>query len=335
MLVGKRYNTNTVQIILLRRKVNEMSENKSLSTQEVADILHVSKSMIYELIRREEIVSYKIGRKVRFTQDDVDAYIARSRHEQSTQPIKRVEVTSELLSPEDDNSGLIISGQDVILDILSSQLRQKGIKSSRCYLSGFEGLLSLYQEKVNIVACHLYDTVENEYNIPYVRMLMPGTAATVINLSYRMQGLYVKQGNPKKIRTWKDLARDDVTIINRRPASASRILLDEKLHSMGIAPERVRGYDNIMVSHLTLATAISEGQADVGIGTQRISKKLEGLEFIPLMRERYDMVVRKELMETAEMKKLLEILRSDMFRKEISGISGNDYQDMGKIIAEV
>ena len=50
-----------------------MAQNQSLSTQEVADILHVSKSTIYDLIRKGEIHSYKIGRKVRFTQDDVDA----------------------------------------------------------------------------------------------------------------------------------------------------------------------------------------------------------------------------------------------------------------------
>ena len=71
-----------------------MAQNKSLSTQEVAQILHVSKSTIYELIRRGEINSYKIGRKVRFTQDDVDAYIARSRHEQSVQPVKRIDLQS-------------------------------------------------------------------------------------------------------------------------------------------------------------------------------------------------------------------------------------------------
>lgn len=67
-----------------------MAQNQSLSTQEVADILHVSKSTIYDLIRRGEIHSYKIGRKVRFTQDDVDAYIARSRHEHSTRPVKLI-----------------------------------------------------------------------------------------------------------------------------------------------------------------------------------------------------------------------------------------------------
>lgn len=105
-----------------------MAQNKSLSTQEFADILHVSKSTIYELIRRGEINSYKIGRKVRFTQDDVDAYIARSRHEQSVQPIRRTEVRSTLLNPQAKmGSGLIISGQDVRLEILRSAPVRKEI----------------------------------------------------------------------------------------------------------------------------------------------------------------------------------------------------------------
>ena len=53
-------------------EVRRMAPNKSLSTLEVAELLHVSKSTIYELIRRGDINSYKVGRKVRFTQDDVD-----------------------------------------------------------------------------------------------------------------------------------------------------------------------------------------------------------------------------------------------------------------------
>ena len=105
-----------------------MAQNRSLSTQEVADILHVSKSTIYDLIRKGEIHSYKIGRKVRFTQDDVDAYIARSRHEHSTRPVKNVDTHSTLLTPDqDEEPQLIISGQDVILDILASFLQQEGV----------------------------------------------------------------------------------------------------------------------------------------------------------------------------------------------------------------
>ena len=101
-----------------------MAQNKSLSTQEVADILHVSKSTIYDLIRKGEIHSYKIGRKVRFTQDDVDAYIARSRHEHSTRPVKNIDTHSTLLTPpKEELPELIISGQDVVLDILANYLQ--------------------------------------------------------------------------------------------------------------------------------------------------------------------------------------------------------------------
>ena len=134
-----------------------MPQNKSLSTQEVADILHVSKSTIYDLIRRGEIHSYKIGRKVRFTQDDVDAYIARSRHEHSTRAVKNVDASSELFSLKDDTDSLIISGQDVVLDLLANHLQQEGVNTQRAYLSGFEGLLSLYEGRINAAACNLYD----------------------------------------------------------------------------------------------------------------------------------------------------------------------------------
>ena len=115
-----------------------MAQNQSLSTQEVADILHVSKSTIYELIRKGEIHSYKIGRKVRFTQDDVDAYIARSRHEHSTMPVRKIDTHSTLLTPDkEEHPQLIIAGQDVILDILANYLQQEGVTAGRTYLSSF------------------------------------------------------------------------------------------------------------------------------------------------------------------------------------------------------
>ena len=108
-----------------------MALNKSLSTQEVADILHVSKSTIYDLIRRGEIYSYKVGRKVRFTQDDVDAYIARSRHEQSVQPVKKIDVQSSLLHPPQEDGAIVISGQDVVLDIVANYLHIKDVPAQR------------------------------------------------------------------------------------------------------------------------------------------------------------------------------------------------------------
>ena len=311
-----------------------MTKNKSLSTQEVADILHVSKSTIYDLIRKGEIHSYKIGRKVRFTQDDVDAYIARSRHEHSTRPVKNIDTHSTLLTPEkNEEPELIISGQDVVLDILANYLQQEGVNAARTYLNSFEGLLSLYQDNIHVAACHLYDG--ECYNASYVRSLMPGVPAVLVNVSYRTQGFYVRKGNPKNIQGWEDLKRQDITILNRRVGSSARILLDTQLKRLGISTKTVRGYDKIMKSHLTMAAAVAAGEADIAIGTERISRQIDNLDFIPLMEERFDFVIKKEMMETEAVQKLLKVLNSPVFRKEVSRFSGNDYRDLGTVICEV
>ena len=311
-----------------------MAQNKSLSTQEVADILHVSKSTIYDLIRRGEINSYKIGRKVRFTQDDVDAYIARSRHEHSTQPVKTVDTGSTLLTPANLGAPeLIISGQDVVLDILANYLQQEGLSAGRTYLSSFEGLLALYQDKVDVAACHLYDG--SGYNAGFVRSLIPGIPAVLVNVSYRSVGFYVRRGNPKGIRGWEDLARRDVSILNRRPGSSSRILLDVQLKRLGLAASNIRGYDKIMRSHLTMAAAIAEGEADLAIGTERISRQMDGIDFIPLLEERYDVALKKERLDSLPVQKLIAVMNQPAFRRELSRFSGNDYRDSGKIIQEV
>ena len=311
-----------------------VSQNKSLSTQEVADILHVSKSTIYDLIRKGEIHSYKIGRKVRFTQDDVDAYIARSRHEHSTMPVKKVDTHSTLLTPDEAaEPELILAGQDVVLDILANFLQQAGVNAARTYLSSFEGLLSLYQDKIHVCACHLYDGTG--HNASFVQSLMPGVPAVLINLSYRTQGFYIQKGNPKGITGWEDLRRQDISVLNRRPGSSARILMDIHLKKFGIPAETVRGYDKIMKSHLTMAAAVAAGEADVAIGTERICRQMDGLDFVPLLEERFDLVIKKNMLQTEPIQKLLQVLRDPIFREEVARFSGNDYRDMGKILMEV
>ena len=303
-----------------------MAQNQSLSTQEVADILH--------LIRRGEIHSYKIGRKVRFTQDDIDAYIARSRHEHSTRPVKNIDTHSTLLTPEaEQDPACILSGQDVVLDILANYLQQYGVNAARTYLNSFEGLLSLYQGNIQVAACHLFDGYD--YNTSFVRSLMPGVPAMLVNISYRTQGFYVQKGNPKNIKGWSDLVRDDISVLNRRVGSSARILMDTQLKRLGIPVSKVKGYDKIMQSHLTMAAAIAAGEADLAIGTERISRQIENLDFIPLLEERFDLVIKKEMLETKAVQTLLKVLNMPAFREEIARFSGNDYRDMGKIIAEV
>ncbi|MDO5338044.1 MAG: helix-turn-helix transcriptional regulator [Eubacteriales bacterium] len=313
-----------------------MEQKRALSAVDVAQLLHVSKNTVYEMIRRGEINSYRVGRKIRFMQEDVDDYIARSRHEKQFSPVSSVSVQSSLLNGAvHQGREFILSGQDVILDILSNYLRQYGYQALRAYVGSFESLLSLYQDNVQAATSHLWDGDSGEYNTPYVRRLLPGTHAVIINLSYRMQGFYVQKGNPKKIVSWQDLTKEDVRFLNRRKGSGSRILLDEKLMKLKINPKEIVGYTDEIGSHLTLANAVARGEADVGLGTERVTRQVDNLEFIPLQEERYDLILKKDAMEQPEIRTMLQVLNSSEFRMELAGISGNDYRDLGRIMAEV
>ena len=124
-------------------------------------------------------------------------------------------------------------------------------------------------------------------------------------------------------------------ILNRRVGSGARILLDLQLKKLGLCGASIKGYDKIMKSHLTMAAAVANGEADLAIGTERVSRQMDGIDFIPLEEERFDIVIKKEMLAEEPVQKMLQILNSHAFRSEIVHFSGNDYRDLGKRIAEV
>lgn len=312
-----------------------MSEKKALSTQEVADILHVSKSTIYDLIRRGEINSYKVGRKVRFTENDVNEYISRAKENQNIKTAPLVEGAQfNLLGNEKRQDGFIICGQDLILDVLSNYMRLHNVPALRAYIGSYDGLVSLYRNKVNVTASHMWDSDTDTYNVPYVRRLLPGVPAVIIHLTCRMQGLYIAKGNPKGIYGWEDFKRDDIAMINREQGAGSRVLLDENLKLLGIFGSTIKGYHRETSSHLAVASAISRGEADIAVGNEKIARQVDNMEFIPMKKERYDLVLKKEDLNTMEIQTMLRIIRSDAFRNEFGNIGGYDTSDMGKVVAE-
>lgn len=313
-----------------------MEEKNALSTQEVADMLNVSKSTIYDLIKRGEIRSYKVGRKVRFTEKDVKEYISSSRDSQSVMNTSASDVSNFSLAGDDKKTdGFIICGQDLILDVLSNYMRLHGVPALRSYIGSYDSLVSLYKNNINVASVHLWDSDTDTYNIPYVRKLLPGIPTVVIHLTCRMQGVYVQKGNPKGITTWADLGRHDITMINREQGAGSRVLLDENLRLLGIYGSSIKGYDNETQSHLAVASAVSRGKADVAVGNEKIARQVDNIDFIPLQKERYDLVIRKEYLNTTEIQTLLKIIRSDAFKNEFEHIGGYYTSEMGKIVAEI
>jgi putative molybdopterin biosynthesis protein len=308
-----------------------MNPKSALSAQDVADMLGVSKNTIYNMIKKGDLVPYKVGRKVRFTEVAVKSYIKQS--QASSKPRQ----SEAGFAPDNIHaqSGFVICGEDIILDVLSNYMRLHGIPALRAYLGSYDGLTLLYKNKVNVASANLWDSGTDAYNLPYVARLLPGTPAVVIHLACRMQGLYVRKGNPKSIRGWEDFRRDDIGMINREYGAGSRVLLDENLKLLGISGSQIRGYAAQGQTYLAVASAVSSGKADVAVGIEKIARQADNIDFIPLKKERYELVIKKEHITLPEIQVMLDIINTCAFKREFGNIGGYNTSEMGKVVAEI
>ena len=225
---------------------------------------------------------------------------------------------------------LIVGSNDLALSILLSQLkyRNPNINIEVTYAGSLGGLIALQGGKADLAGIHLLDEETGEYNYPYVKRVLPGREVAIVHLAYRVQGLMFAMGNPKKVTEIADLRRPDVTFVNRQKGSGTRVLLDNVLRKHGIQSSEVKGYDRELDTHLAVAGNIARGEADVGLGIEAAANTCN-LGFLPLFRERYDLVIPIENYRSELLKPLLEIIKTDDFRKVINNVGGYDTSQTG------
>jgi putative molybdopterin biosynthesis protein len=237
---------------------------------------------------------------------------------------------------EVENTIVAIGSHDLTLDILANHLHKQhpemSLSSSNAGSLG--GLLALKRGEAHLAGSHLLDEESNEYNVPYVKRLLSGMGVVVVNLVYREQGLMVAKGNPKGICSLQDLLQEDVNFVNRQRGAGTRVLLDFKLWELGISPQQIKGYERVEFTHLSVAAAIASGAADVGLGIYAAARALS-LEFIPLLKEQYDLVIPKVYYESPLLEPLLAILQQPSFRSEVEALGGYDTSQTGEVIAMI
>jgi putative molybdopterin biosynthesis protein len=234
----------------------------------------------------------------------------------------------ELILPQSDKPTIIFSGShDLALESLSERLASR-LQLLTLPVGSLDGLINLRQGLCHLAGAHLLDE-SGDYNTPYVHRLFPDRAVEMITLAYRTQGLLLAQGNPKGIHSLADLAREDVTLINRNPGSGTRLWLDREIQRLGLTPNLIRGYSDSVHTHSESALAVQSGQVDVALGIQAAAHQ-HGLDFIPLFEERYDLVIPEE--QVRLVRPLLDALQTAAFRKQLSSLTGYNTTHSGEQI---
>ncbi len=237
--------------------------------------------------------------------------------------------TQKTASP---NSISIVGSDDMALKLLIELLNNKHpeIDTHLSFAGSLGGLIALQQGKADLAGIHLLDEDTGEYNYPYIKHILTGTRVAVVHLAYRVQGFMLHRGNPKKINGLADLKRPDVAFVNRQEGSGTRVLLDLKLRELGIAADKIKGYHREKATHLAVAAAVAEGEADVGLGIEAAARSY-GLDFVPLFKERYDLIIPEEKSRLKPIALLVKAVESRGFKAAVEKIGGYDTSETGSI----
>jgi molybdate-binding protein/DNA-binding transcriptional regulator YhcF (GntR family) len=227
----------------------------------------------------------------------------------------------------------IVGSHDLALNILLDLLRQRveGLRTEVTHAGSLGGLIALQEERAELAGTHLLDEETGEYNFPYVKRILPGRALAIVNLSYRIQGLMYARGNPRHITGLADLGRPDVRFVNRQKGSGTRVLLDLQLKREGISPSGIKGYQTELDTHLAVASQIDRGNADAGLGIEAAAKSCN-LDFLPMFRERYDLVIPMAVYRSERLAPMLAIIASAEFKKIVDGVGGYDTSQTGSTV---
>ncbi|MDD7219042.1 MAG: helix-turn-helix transcriptional regulator [Clostridia bacterium] len=304
--------------------------NNLLTAQEVADRLKIRKTTVYELIKRGELGSSKVGKQLRISEEQLEQYIKGT---PSQPPVPSFtggfQPESSLLKRDYllHSTGIILSGQtspalELLLGKISTYPGSLPVLQS--HMNDYNGIYALYFEKAHIAAASL--------NPEDVKSLAPGLSLALLTMYEYRIGFYVKKGNPRNITSVQDLAKEDVTLTNREKGSLRRIYLDRMMKKSGIRKEQIAGYGNETVSDMSAASTVSDGSADAAIGEEMISRYFTDIDFIPLEKIPMYLIMPDDSLEKAGLSPFKEIIQSPEFKREIENLTGYDTSNSGKII---
>jgi len=296
-----------------------------LNTKEVAEYLNINEKQVYKLIQQNKIPATRITGKWTFPKQVIDAWIIKNAEENIAPKGKSAEPSSHIVA---------MGSHDFCMELLSHELTRAfpelSLSVSNVGSSG--GLIALSRGICHVACAHLFDPETGDYNVPFLTRELPEVKAVVINLVYRDLGFIVQRGNPKAIATVADIVSSGARIINRQNGSGTRLFFDAELQKLGIEAGSIPGYEEEVSTHKEAALAVFGGSVDAAMGILGAAKMLE-LDFVHLTRERFDLIIPRDLVAAGPVDALLQVVRSDSFKKKINSMGGYDTAATGQLMS--
>ncbi len=193
----------------------------------------------------------------------------------------------------------------------------RALNEGRCTLAGFH---TVDNAGADSLTAHTYQP-----------LLQPGLHK-IIGFAQRTQGLIVAPGNPLALHSLQDVARTGARFLNRPLGTGTRVLLDDLLAQAGLDAQGIVGYALNEPSHTAIAQAVAAGAADVGMGIE-VAARARGLDFVPLVHERYHLACLKASLDQPATLALRTLLQTPEWLAQMATLPGYTPLRCGEVLA--
>lgn len=287
------------------------SRNEYLTTKELADLLRIKERKVYELAASGEVPCSRATGKLLFPRQDVEAWVARNSSGLETGAVRRA-------------PNVVLGSHDPLLDWA---LRESGAGLATFFDGSTDGLDRFARAEGIASGLHLFEPGENAWNIPAVRRRFGDDPVVLVEFAWRERGLICDPAQRTRLKELADVR--GCRIVPRQCGSGSQVLLEHLLTRAGIGQA-----DLVLTTpsrtETEAAVTVLEGKADVAFGLSGVAQQYR-LAFLPLVRERFDLLVERRAWFEPPMQQFLRFCASPVFAQKAAEFGGYAIDDLAQV----
>ena len=296
-------------------EISGSAPSELLTTREVAGLLRVKERKVYDLVASGEIPHVRVTGKLLFPRALLDAWLQRNS--------EQVGATAAPVSRPD----IVVGSHDPLLDWA---LRESGAGLATYCDGSLDGLGRLARGEAIAAGLHRLEPGPErlEWNRAHIERSLKGQPVVLIEWARREQGLILPPGNPLGLQGPRDLAGR--RLIPRQREAGSFWLLQRLLEAEGLSLDALGLVAPPARTEADVAIAVADGKAEVGLGLAAMARQFR-LAFVPLVRERYDLLVWRRAYFEPPLQRLWAFCRTAAFAAKARDLGGYDIEGFGRV----
>lgn len=282
-----------------------------MTVREVAAYLSIKERKVYDLIKQGRIPCSRVTGKWLFPRRLIELWVAEHTAFASLQPGDPAALPAVLAGSHDPLLEWALRASDCGLAMLAE--------------GSLEGLSRLAAGEAQVCGVHILQPEDGGYNVQAVTAALPGRDIVVLEWAWRRQGLVLAPDNPLGIHSLGDVIAGGHRFMGRQAQAGTSLLLEQLLVAEGLSPAALNRIDEVARTQTDVGLAVLDGRAHVGLAVEAVARQLR-LAFVPLHRERYDLVLSRRAYFEPPMQALVAFTRGASFARQAAALGGYELE---------